>query len=74
MSFVQNRFGAACTTLRGAQATPSAYKKGKPGQRGYIHFVTHGIATRQRPLDSAVILAPTAIRTSFTQGTSSNKN
>jgi len=57
MSLVQKHFVPSCTTLRGAQATPSAYKSNKPGLRGYIHFVAHGMATRQRPLDSAVILA-----------------
>src|SRR4051794_7216145 len=58
MSFVQKNFGLACTTLKGPQATPSAYKRSNPGVRGYIHFVAHGIATRLRPLDSAVVLAP----------------
>jgi CHAT domain-containing protein len=57
MSLVQKHFAPACTTLEGTQATPSAYKSARPDLRGYIHFVTHGMATRQRPLDSAVILA-----------------
>jgi CHAT domain-containing protein/tetratricopeptide (TPR) repeat protein len=57
MTFVQKNFGVACTTLKGPRATPSAYKRSNPGLRGYIHFVAHGIATRQRPLDSAVVLA-----------------
>ncbi|HEY0143075.1 MAG TPA: CHAT domain-containing protein [Thermoanaerobaculia bacterium] len=43
--------------LRGAQATPSAYAAAKPGTFDYLHFVAHGVATRQKPLDSAVILA-----------------
>jgi CHAT domain-containing protein/tetratricopeptide (TPR) repeat protein len=58
MSLVQKYFATACTTLKGTQATPSAYKRARPDLRGYIHFVAHGMATRQRPLDSAVILAP----------------
>jgi CHAT domain-containing protein len=57
IGFVQKHFGLACTTLQGAQATPNAYKSSNPGLRRYIHFVAHGMATRQRPLDSAVILA-----------------
>ncbi|HEX3579115.1 MAG TPA: CHAT domain-containing tetratricopeptide repeat protein [Thermoanaerobaculia bacterium] len=57
MNLVQKHFGAACTTLKGTQATPSAYESARPDLRGYIHFVAHGMATRQRPLDSAVILA-----------------
>ena len=58
MNLIQKHFPAACTTLKGAQATPDAYKSARPDLRGYIHFVAHGMATRQRPLDSAVILAP----------------
>jgi CHAT domain-containing protein len=58
MNLVQKHFVAACTTLKGTHATPTAYKSARPDLQGYIHFVTHGIATRQRPLDSAVILAP----------------
>jgi CHAT domain-containing protein len=59
ISLVQKHFVPACTTLTGTQATPDAYKSARPDTRGYIHFVAHGIATRQRPLDSAVVLAPT---------------
>lgn len=44
------------TTLTGAAATPGAYAKAKPENYAYVHFVAHGVATRQRPLDSAVIL------------------
>ena len=57
MNLVQKHFPAACKMLKGTQATPSAYKNARPDLHGYIHFVTHGIATRQRPLDSAVVLA-----------------
>jgi CHAT domain-containing protein/tetratricopeptide (TPR) repeat protein len=58
MGFIQKHFGLACTTLKGPKATPDAYKRARPDLFGYMHFVAHGIATRQRPLDSAVILAP----------------
>jgi len=45
------------TVLQGAQATPSAYLKSQPGRFSYLHFVTHGTASRARPLESAVILS-----------------
>jgi len=43
--------------LSGAEATPAAYLSGKPEQFAYLHFVTHGTASRNRPLESAVILS-----------------
>ena len=46
--------------LEGAKATPAAYKAAAPEKFDYVHFVAHGVATRKRPLDSAVILAPDA--------------
>jgi CHAT domain-containing protein len=42
--------------LSGPNATPSAYRNAGPGRFAFVHFVAHGVATRQRPLDSAVIL------------------
>lgn len=47
----------ASTVLEGARATPRAYENANAGRYGWIHFVAHGTATRQQPLDSAVILA-----------------
>jgi len=44
------------TILDGARATPTAYKEAGAERFGYIHFVAHGVATRQVPLDSAVVL------------------
>ena len=38
-------------------ATPAAYLGSQPGQFSYIHFVTHGTASRLSPLDSAIILS-----------------
>jgi CHAT domain-containing protein/tetratricopeptide (TPR) repeat protein len=38
-------------------ATPAAYHASDPGRFEYIHFVAHGIASRERPLESAVVLA-----------------
>src|SRR5260370_9191860 len=43
--------------LKGKQATPTAYLSSNPEQFAYLHFVTHGTASRTRPLESAVILS-----------------
>lgn len=43
--------------LSGTQATPVAYLNSKPEQYDYLHFVTHGTASRTRPLESAVVLS-----------------
>jgi CHAT domain-containing protein len=45
------------TVLKGGQATPSAYLGSNPERYAYLHFVTHGTASRTRPLESAVILS-----------------
>lgn len=57
IDLVQHHFPSTCTILRGRGATPGAYEVSNPRSYGYIHFVAHGFATRQRPLDSAVVLA-----------------
>lgn len=43
--------------LTGAQGTPTAYLTSQPERFSYMHFVTHGTASRARPLESAVILS-----------------
>jgi CHAT domain-containing protein len=43
--------------LQGSQATPSAYLGSEPGRFSYLHFVTHGTASRARPMESAVVLS-----------------
>lgn len=43
--------------LEGKQATASGYLGSDPEQFSYLHFVTHGTASRTRPLESAVILS-----------------
>ena len=43
--------------LSGNDATPAAYLASKPEQFAYVHFVTHGTASRARPLESAVVLS-----------------
>lgn len=39
------------------KARPSAYLASNPARYSYIHFVTHGVASRTDPLDSAIILS-----------------
>ena len=43
--------------LSGNEATPAAYLSSKPEKYAFLHFVTHGTASRARPLESAVILS-----------------
>lgn len=43
--------------LAGTKATPAAFLATKPEKFAYIHFVTHGTASRAHPLDSAVVLS-----------------
>jgi CHAT domain-containing protein len=43
--------------LKREQATPSAYLASNPERYAYLHFVTHGTASRAQPLESAVILS-----------------
>ena len=48
-----------------SSATPDAFLSSKPEQFSYIHFVAHGVASTQVPLDSAVILSPSPGEDSF---------
>jgi CHAT domain-containing protein len=43
--------------LEGKAATATAYLGSNPERYAYLHFVTHGTASRTRPLESAVILS-----------------
>jgi CHAT domain-containing protein/tetratricopeptide (TPR) repeat protein len=43
--------------IAGQQATPVAYLASNPEQYSYIHFVSHAIANRIVPLDSAIVLS-----------------
>lgn len=45
------------TTLSGSDATSARYRAAAPEAYDYLHFAAHGVASRSRPLDSAVILA-----------------
>jgi CHAT domain-containing protein len=53
---------ARTTKLTGLKATPAAYQAASPEKFDFVHFVAHGVATRIRPLDSAVILGRDASR------------
>jgi CHAT domain-containing protein len=59
MRAIEKRFPRRAV-LEGPKATPAAYESAAPDKFDYVHFVAHGLATRKRPLDSAVILAPDA--------------
>lgn len=58
MQGVENYFPAPQrAVLSGDQATPAAYLTSHPETFAYLHFVTHGTASRTRPLESAVVLS-----------------
>jgi CHAT domain-containing protein/Tfp pilus assembly protein PilF len=44
--------------LTGANATATQFLSSQPEKFAYLHFATHGTASRTRPLESAVILSP----------------
>ena len=47
----------------GADATPDAYAEAKPADFSLIHFAAHATANQDSPLDSAVVLTPSAEET-----------
>jgi CHAT domain-containing protein/Tfp pilus assembly protein PilF len=55
MSAVRKQF-ASPRMLSDRDATPLAYRDAEPSRFAYLHFVAHGVASRLRPLESAVIL------------------
>ncbi len=58
MKDVERHFAESRTkVLSGISATPAAYLSSDSRQYSYLHFVTHGTASRSRPLESAVILS-----------------
>jgi len=58
MTRIQRHFAASHTAVfAGKQATPSAYLSSNPTRYSYIHFVSHAVASRTDPLDSAIILS-----------------
>ncbi len=48
--------------LTGAEAHPEAYRRARPERFSVVHFAAHAAASRDNPLDSAVILSPQAER------------
>jgi CHAT domain-containing protein len=44
--------------VRGAEASPGAYRTAEPGRYPWIHFAAHASANRERPLESSLILSP----------------
>lgn len=44
--------------FKGDQAVPEAYLDNAPGRFRFIHFAAHGIASQEKPLESAIILSP----------------
>jgi len=60
MRLIERHFAAHNEAIFARQkANPAAYLTSKPGEYSYIHFVTHGVASRTDPLDSAIILSRT---------------
>jgi len=58
MQQIQKHFPAGSEVVfKRNQATPKAYLSSDPKQFSYIHFVSHGVASRTDPLDSAIILS-----------------
>lgn len=55
---IARQFAGRATVLAGPKATPANYTAARPQTFDYVHFVAHGVASRARPLDSAVILGP----------------
>jgi CHAT domain-containing protein len=58
---VKDRFQAAKEQIiSGVSATPQSYKSSNPQEYRFIHFVTHGIANDNAPMESAIVLSGTA--------------
>ena len=61
MHRIEGHFAPAqLSVFAGQQATPAAYLASNPRQYSYIHFVSHAVASRVNPLDSAIILSSSA--------------
>jgi CHAT domain-containing protein len=58
MRQIQKHFSTEDETVFAHEhATSRAYLASQPQQYSFIHFVTHGVASRTDPLDSAIILS-----------------
>ncbi len=60
MALISQSFPNRPTVLSGPSAIPQAYLKSSPERYSAIHFAVHAIASRESPLDSALILSPGA--------------
>jgi len=69
MTRIESHFaGRRAAVFARQQATPAAYLTGNPAQYAYIHFVSHAVASRTDPLDSAIILSGSALSGSTLSG------
>jgi len=58
MQKIERHFSSADQEiLARGKAIPAAYLRNTANHYSYIHFVTHGVASRTDPLDSAIILS-----------------
>jgi CHAT domain-containing protein len=58
MNAVERHFAVQhITAFSGQRASPATYLSSNPAQYSYIHFVSHAVASRTDPLDSAIILS-----------------
>jgi CHAT domain-containing protein len=58
VKLIEGRFSAnEETVLSGQSASPAGYFKAEPQGYAFIHFATHGTASRVSPLDSAIVLS-----------------
>jgi CHAT domain-containing protein len=58
MNKIESHFDKArLAVIAGQQATPATYLASNPAQYAYIHFVSHAVANRIVPLDSAIVLS-----------------
>ncbi len=61
VGLLENYFSATQRLeLTGANATATQFLASQPEKFAYLHFATHGTASRMRPLESAVVLSPEA--------------
>jgi CHAT domain-containing protein len=59
IGLVENYFSSSQRVeLTGKNATATNFLSSQPEKFSYLHFATHGTASRLRPLESAVILSP----------------
>ena len=59
MALISQSFPAGQLVIRsGRDAMPSSYLESSPGRFSAIHFAVHANASRESPLDSALILSP----------------